>query len=36
MGQYPDGFRGPMIVHDPVDPYKGQYDEEVILTVSDW
>ncbi|EFX03254.1 iron transport multicopper oxidase fet3 precursor [Grosmannia clavigera kw1407] len=36
LGQYPDGLRGPMIVHDPNDPYAGQYDEEVILTVSDW
>lgn len=36
MGQYPDGLRGPMIVHDPNDPYAGSYDEEVILTVSDW
>ncbi|KAK3941233.1 putative iron transport multicopper oxidase FET3 [Diplogelasinospora grovesii] len=36
MGQYPDGLRGPMIVHDPNDPYAGKYDEEVIMTVSDW
>ncbi|KAG7285084.1 hypothetical protein NEMBOFW57_009704 [Staphylotrichum longicolle] len=36
MGQYPDGLRGPMIVSDPNDPYKGQYDEEYVLTVSDW
>lgn len=36
MGQYPDGLRGPLIVHDPQDPYAGKYDEEVILTVSDW
>ncbi|KAL1869993.1 hypothetical protein VTK73DRAFT_2863 [Phialemonium thermophilum] len=36
MGQYPDGLRGPLIVHDPNDPYKDKYDEEVILTVSDW
>lgn len=35
-GQYVDGLRGPFIVHDPVDPYQGKYDEEVILTVSDW
>jgi len=35
-GQYPDGLRGPLIVHDPNDPYKGKYDEEIILTVSDW
>jgi iron transport multicopper oxidase len=25
-----------MIVNDPNDPYAGQYDEEVVLTVSDW
>lgn len=25
-----------MIVHDPDSPYKGQYDEEKILTLSDW
>jgi iron transport multicopper oxidase len=36
MGQYPDGLRGPLIVHDPQDPYAGKYDEEVIITVSDW
>lgn len=36
MGQYPDGLRGPLIIHDPNDPYKGEIDEEVILTVSDW
>ncbi|KAF3058203.1 Iron transport multicopper oxidase FET3 [Daldinia childiae] len=36
MGQYPDGFRGPLIIHDPDDPYQDDYDEEVILTLSDW
>lgn len=35
-GQYPDGLRGSVIIHDPEDPFKGQYDEEVILTLSDW
>jgi len=35
-GQYPDGLRGALIVHDPKDPYKGQYDEELVLTMSDW
>ncbi|KUJ14914.1 uncharacterized protein LY89DRAFT_620153, partial [Mollisia scopiformis] len=36
-GQYPDGLRvGPLIVHDPNDPYAGQYDEEIVLTTSDW
>ncbi|KAK4201637.1 putative iron transport multicopper oxidase FET3 [Triangularia verruculosa] len=36
MGQYPDGLRGVFLIHDPNDPYAGAYDEEVILTVSDW
>jgi FtsP/CotA-like multicopper oxidase with cupredoxin domain len=35
-GQYPDGLRGPLIIHDPDFPYLGQYDEELILSVSDW
>ncbi|KAL7624079.1 hypothetical protein AAE478_005636 [Parahypoxylon ruwenzoriense] len=35
-GQYPDGLRGPLIVHDPDSPFLGQYDEEKVLTVSDW
>lgn len=35
-GQYPDGLRGPLIVHDPKSPYADQYDEELILTLSDW
>ena len=34
--QYPDGLRGPLIVHDPDSPYKGHYDEEIALTLSDW
>lgn len=33
-GQYVDGFRGAFVVHDPSAPFK--YDEEVVLTVSDW
>lgn len=36
MGQYPDGLRGPLIIHDPDSPFNGQYDEELVLTVSDW
>ncbi|KAM0798798.1 iron transport multicopper oxidase FET3 precursor [Usnea florida] len=36
VAQYPDGLRGPLIVHDPDSPYKGQYDDEIVLTVSDW
>lgn len=35
-GQYPDGLRGPLIIHDTESPFKGKYDEELILTVSDW
>lgn len=35
-GQYPDGLRGPMIINDPDSPFRGQYDEELVLTVSDW
>ncbi|RWA14994.1 hypothetical protein EKO27_g81 [Xylaria grammica] len=35
-GQYPDGLRGPLIVHDPESPFLDQYDEEIVLTVSDW
>ncbi|KAK1778467.1 Cupredoxin [Copromyces sp. CBS 386.78] len=34
QGQYPDGLRGPLIIHDPKTPF--QYDEELVLTVSDW
>ncbi|KAJ5851338.1 uncharacterized protein N7529_010723 [Penicillium soppii] len=34
MGQYPDGFRGPLIVHDPHAPF--HYDDEFTLTLSDW
>ncbi|KAK0638799.1 Cupredoxin [Cercophora newfieldiana] len=36
MGQYPDGLRGPLIVRDPNDPNKSKYDEEVIISVTDW
>ncbi|USP80192.1 multicopper ferroxidase [Curvularia clavata] len=35
-GQYPDGLRGPLIVHDPESPHKDLYDEEVVVTLSDW
>ncbi|KAK0626772.1 multicopper like protein, partial [Immersiella caudata] len=35
-GQYPDGLRGPLIVHDPENPFTDMYDEELVLTVSDW
>lgn len=35
-GQYPDGLRGPVIVHDPTSPYLDQFDEEMVMTLSDW
>lgn len=31
-----DGFRDPLIVHDTAAPYQGQYDQDIITTVSDW
>lgn len=36
MSQYPDGLRGSLIIHDPDNPYAGDYDEEIVLTLSDW
>jgi iron transport multicopper oxidase len=35
-GQYPDGMRGPLIIHDPKNPYADLFDEELVLTLSDW
>jgi len=34
QGQYPDGLRGPLVVHDPNFPY--HFDEEITMTFSDW
>lgn len=34
FGQYPDGLRAPLIVHDVDAPF--EYDEEIILTMTDW
>ncbi|KAJ5104624.1 hypothetical protein NUU61_001971 [Penicillium alfredii] len=34
MGQYPDGFRGALIVHDPSPPF--HFDDEFTITLSDW
>ncbi|EYE98109.1 multicopper oxidase abr1 [Aspergillus ruber CBS 135680] len=34
MGQYPDGLRGPLIVHDPLTPI--EFDDEFTLTFTDW
>ncbi|GME55867.1 Multicopper oxidase type 1 [Neofusicoccum parvum] len=36
MGQYPDGLRAPMIIHDPDSDAEKSCDDEVVLTVSDW
>ncbi|KAI1327244.1 multicopper oxidase [Xylariaceae sp. FL0255] len=36
MGQYPDGFRGPLIIRDPSDPYLDQYDDDMTITITDW
>lgn len=33
-GQYVDGLRGPINVHDPSPPFK--YDADITLTTSDW
>lgn len=35
-GQYPDGIRAPLIITDPKSPFKGMYDEEFVLSISDW
>ncbi|KAL5048445.1 Cupredoxin [Aspergillus fruticulosus] len=35
-GQYPDGWRQALIVHAEDDPYIGQYDQEYVITLSDW
>ncbi|KAK0649983.1 Cupredoxin [Cercophora newfieldiana] len=34
--QYPDGLRGSFIVKDKNDPHKADYDQEYLLTLSDW
>ncbi|XXG97247.1 hypothetical protein Hte_003543 [Hypoxylon texense] len=36
---YPDGLRGPLIIHDPDSPFLDTYyqqENEIVLTVSDW
>ncbi|RIA82765.1 Multicopper oxidase [Glomus cerebriforme] len=35
-GQYMEGLRAPLIIHDPNDPYRKDYDEEYVITMSDW
>ena len=36
LSQYPDGLRGLLVVNDPSHPYKGQYDGELVISLSDW
>ncbi|CAI2169372.1 10226_t:CDS:2 [Funneliformis geosporum] len=36
LAQYVDGLRGALIIHDPDDPYLKNYDEEYVITLSDW
>jgi FtsP/CotA-like multicopper oxidase with cupredoxin domain len=35
-GQYVDGIVGPLVIHDPEDPYLKDYDEEIIVVLSDY
>jgi len=34
--QYPDGLRGMLVINDPESPYLSHYDEEIVLSLSDW
>ncbi|CAG8511854.1 13684_t:CDS:10 [Acaulospora colombiana] len=34
--QYVDGAFGALIIHDPDDPYKSEYDEEIIVMLNDY
>lgn len=34
--QYPDGLRGALIIQDSDSPYRARYNEEFVLTLSDW
>ncbi|CAG8671084.1 5439_t:CDS:2 [Cetraspora pellucida] len=34
--QYIEGFVGPLVIHDPEDPYCKEYDEEIIVLLQDW
>ncbi|RIB25929.1 Multicopper oxidase [Gigaspora rosea] len=36
LAQYVDGVLGAIIVKDPDDPYQNDYDEEVVILLSDW
>lgn len=33
---YPDGYRQALIVHDDTAPFADQYEEEIVITLSDW
>ncbi|CAG8505887.1 15998_t:CDS:2 [Dentiscutata heterogama] len=35
-GQYIEGLVGPLIVHDPADPYTKDYDKEITVLLQDW
>jgi FtsP/CotA-like multicopper oxidase with cupredoxin domain len=34
--QYGDGAWGAMVIHDPDDPYAGQYSGEFVVAINDW
>ncbi|CAO3682118.1 unnamed protein product [Umbelopsis vinacea] len=34
--QYTDGIHGPLIIHDPNESIINQYDEDIIVMLSDW
>ncbi|CAG8490557.1 8581_t:CDS:2 [Scutellospora calospora] len=34
--QYIEGMIGALVIHDPKDPYKNEYDEEIIVILQDW
>ncbi|CAB4399147.1 unnamed protein product [Rhizophagus irregularis] len=36
MTQYVDGVVGALIIHDPDDPYLNEYDEEIIVMLTDY
>ncbi|RHZ48708.1 hypothetical protein Glove_543g76 [Diversispora epigaea] len=36
LAQYVDGLLGPLIIQDPDDPYKNSYQEDYVVTISDW
>ncbi|GBB84880.1 hypothetical protein RclHR1_11470001 [Rhizophagus clarus] len=35
-GQYMEGLRAPLVIHDPDDPFRSYYDLEYVITMSDW